>query len=369
MTVGVLGGGQLGRMLALAGAPLDELIVLLDPNAESPGGHVGELIVGAYDDPKAIAALAARCKVATYEFESVPVAAVRGLEAHGVEVFPPAGALEVAQDRFHEKSFFAKQGIPTAAFARIDSREELAAAVASLGVPSVLKTRRFGYDGKGQVVLRDASEVDAAWAAVREAPSILEQFVRFDRELSILVVRGRDGGVATYPLVENHHAGGILRVSYAPAPNVSAALQALAAEHAEKVARELSYVGVLAIEFFVGQGTGGEEMLVANEMAPRVHNSGHWTIEGSETSQFENHLRAVLGLPLGGTACVGASAMVNLIGKTPSREAILAIPGAHLHLYGKEPAPGRKLGHVTVRGASHDEIAARVAQVRVLAES
>jgi 5-(carboxyamino)imidazole ribonucleotide synthase len=356
-------------MLALAGAPLDEPIVFLDPNAESPGGHVGELIVGAYDDPKAIEALAAHCKVATYEFESVPVSAVRGLEEHGVEVFPPAGALEVAQDRFLEKSFFAKQGIPTAGFARIDTREELAAAAASLGLPAVLKTRRFGYDGKGQVVLRDAFEVDAAWEAVRQAPSILEQFVRFERELSILVVRGKSGEVATYPLVENHHAGGILRVSYAPAPNVSAALQARAAEYAEKVARELAYVGVLAIEFFVGKGPKSEESLVANEMAPRVHNSGHWTIEGAETSQFENHLRAVLGLPLGGAACVGASAMVNLIGKTPSREAVLAIPGAHLHLYGKEPAPGRKIGHVTVRGASHADIKERVAQVRALAEA
>jgi 5-(carboxyamino)imidazole ribonucleotide synthase len=362
--VGVLGGGQLGRMLALAGAPLAERLVFLDPSAESPAGHVGELVVGAYDDPQALAALAAKCSVATYEFESVSVAAVRALEERGVAVYPPAAALEVAQDRFLEKSFFAQLEIPTAPFARVDAVEDLAAAVERFGLPVVLKTRRFGYDGKGQVVIRDAGEIEAAWSAVRQAPSIVEQFVPFEREVSILVVRGRDGAAATYPLVENQHAGGILRVSYAPAPNATAAVQARAAEYAERVARELSYVGVLAIELFVL--ASGE--LLANEMAPRVHNSGHWTIEGAETSQFENHLRAILGLPLGATACVGASAMVNVIGNTPNREALLAIEGAHLHLYGKEPAPGRKLGHVTVRGATHAAIAERVDRVRSLVE-
>jgi 5-(carboxyamino)imidazole ribonucleotide synthase len=363
VTVGILGGGQLGRMLALAGAPLGERFLALDPTADSPAGHVGDLVVGAYDDRESLAKLASQCGVVTYEFESVPVAAVRTLEELGATVFPPAAALEVAQDRFHEKSFFERLGIPTAAFARVDSKDDLARAVAELGFPAVLKTRRFGYDGKGQAVLRSESDIDAAWSAVGQVPSIVERFVPFDRELSILAVRGRDGSSATYALTENHHQGGILRVSYAPAPSVGAALHSKAATFAEQIVRELSYVGVIAVEFFA---VGHE--LVANEMAPRVHNSGHWTIEGAETSQFENHLRAILGLPLGAPTCVGASAMINVIGRTPDRAALLEIEGAHLHLYGKEPAPGRKLGHVTVRGDSHAEIATRVARVREIVD-
>ena len=364
MTIGVLGGGQLGRMLALAGTPLGERFVFLDPMPESPAGHVGELLVGAYDDRASLAALASRCSVVTYEFESVPALAVRALEELGALVFPPGGALEVAQDRLQEKSFFERLSIPTAEFAPVESREELGRAATRIGLPAVLKTRRFGYDGKGQAVLRAESDLDTAWAAVNGAPSILERFVPFDRELSILAVRGRDGSAATYALVENHHAGGILRVSYAPAPNVSTAVQAKAAAYAERIVNELSYVGVLALELFAA----GDELL-ANEMAPRVHNSGHWTIEGAETSQFENHLRAILGLPLGATACVGASAMVNVIGAAPDRAALLAVEGAHVHLYGKEPAPGRKLGHVTVRGESQAAIAERVARVRAIVGS
>lgn len=364
MTVGVLGGGQLGRMLALAGAPLGERIVALDPTPGSPTGHVGELIVGPYDDRASLAELAARSSVVTYEFESVPVQAVRALEELGATVLPPAGALEVAQDRFLEKSFFERLGIPTAPFARVTTREEIATALGRIGLPAVLKTCRFGYDGKGQAVLRAASDIDGAWRAVREAPSIVERFVPFDRELSILAVRGRDGSAATYALTENHHHGGILRVSYAPAPNVTDAVRTTAAGYAERIVSELGYVGVLALELF----SVGDE-LVANEMAPRVHNSGHWTIEGAETSQFENHLRAVLGLPLGATACVGASAMINVIGKAPDRAALLAVEGAHVHLYGKEPAAGRKLGHVTVRGASHEAIAEKVARVRAIVEA
>jgi 5-(carboxyamino)imidazole ribonucleotide synthase len=359
VTIGVLGGGQLGRMLALAGIPLGERLLFLDPVPESPAGHVGELIVGAYDDGARLADLSARCGVVTYEFESVPAAAVRALEERGATVFPPLAALEVSQDRFAEKSFFESLGIPTARFARVDARADLAGAIAQIGLPAVLKARRFGYDGKGQAVLRAATDADAAWSGVGEVPSILERFVPFDRELSVIAVRGRDGGSSTYPLTENHHAGGILRVSYAPAPDVGPGLQAKAAAYAERIARELSYVGVFALELFAV----GDE-LVANEMAPRVHNSGHWTIEGAETSQFENHLRAILGLPLGSTVCVGASAMLNVIGKTPDRAALLAIDGAHVHLYGKDAAPGRKLGHVTLRGASHAALAPRVEKVR-----
>jgi 5-(carboxyamino)imidazole ribonucleotide synthase len=364
VTIGVLGGGQLGRMLALAGATLGERFMFLDPTAESPAGHVAELRVAKYDDAAALSDLAARCEVVTYEFESVPVAAVRAIEACGVPVFPPPNALEVSQDRFAEKSFFAELGIPTAPFVRVDTKDDLSRALETIGLPAVLKTRRFGYDGKGQAVLRAREDVDAAWAAVNGAPSILEKFVAFDRELSILGVRGRhtdQGSAASYALVENHHAGGILRVSYAPAPRVDAALQAKASTYVEKIARELSYVGVIALELFEVAGD-----LVANEMAPRVHNSGHWTIEGAETSQFENHVRAILGLPLGSTACVGASAMINVIGEMPDRAKLLAVEGAHVHAYGKEAAPGRKLGHVTVRGASHEANASRVAQLRAL---
>jgi 5-(carboxyamino)imidazole ribonucleotide synthase len=357
--IGVLGGGQLGRMLALAGTPLGERFLFLDPTPESPAGHVGELLVGAYDDPRLLAELAARCSVVTYEFESVPATSVRVLEQLGATVYPPVGALEAAQDRFVEKSFFERLAIPTAPFARVDTKDDLARALVRIGLPAVLKTRRFGYDGKGQAVLRAESDIDAAWIAVGEAPSIVERFVRFDRELSILAVRGQSGALATYALTENHHQGGILRVSHAPAPDVGEALQAKAAEYAERVVRELSYVGVLALELFAA----GDE-LVANEMAPRVHNSGHWTIEGAETSQFENHLRALLGLPLGATSCVGASAMVNVIGKAPDRAALLAVEGAHVHLYGKEPAPGRKLGHVTVRGDSRAAVVATADRVR-----
>jgi 5-(carboxyamino)imidazole ribonucleotide synthase len=359
VTIGVLGGGQLGRMLALAGAPLGERFVFLDPTAESPAGHVSELLVGAYDDGPSLARLAARCSVITYEFESVPVTAVRALEELGASVFPPPAALEVAQDRFLEKSFFERLGIPTAAFARVDTRDDLARALARIGLPAVLKTRRFGYDGKGQVVLRAESEIDSAWSAIGGVPSIVERFVHFDRELSILSVRGRSGSAATYALSENHHQGGILRVSYAPAPEVSAPLQAKAAAYVERIARELSYVGVLALELFAA----GDE-LVANEMAPRVHNSGHWTIEGATTSQFENHLRAILDLPLGATSCIGVSAMVNVIGRAPDRAALLAVEGAHVHLYGKEAAPGRKLGHVTVRDESRAVVLAMANQVR-----
>jgi 5-(carboxyamino)imidazole ribonucleotide synthase len=240
----------------------------------------------------------------------------------------------------------------------VASLAELGRAVAELGCPAVLKTRRLGYDGKGQEVIREPGGVEAAWARLGGAPLLLEAFVRFDRELSILAVRGRDGATACYPLVENLHAGGILRRSLAPAPGVSAALQAEAESQARRVLDALAYVGVLAIELFqVG------DRLLANEMAPRVHNSGHWTIEGAETSQFENHLRAVARLPLGSTAPRGASAMLNLIGDVPDASAILAIPGAHLHLYGKASRPGRKLGHVTLtatEAAELDPLRARV---------
>lgn len=357
--LGVLGGGQLGRMLALAGYPLDLSFLFLEKTEGSPAGALAPTLVAAYDDPEALDRLAAAVDVATYEFENVPVGSVRRV-GERIPVFPPPNALECAQDRLREKEACRALGIPTAPFAVVDGRGDLEAALASIGVPSILKTRREGYDGKGQAPIRSAAEAGVALDSLGGRPLILEGFVPFERELSILAVRGRDGAVAFWPLVENRHREGILRLSLAPAEGVADGLQRLAEDHARKLLEALEYVGVLAIEFFHRRG----ELLV-NEMAPRVHNSGHWTIEGATTSQFENHLRAVVGLPLGATEAVGASAMVNLIGEVPDVAAMAAIPGAHLHLYGKSARPGRKLGHVTIvaRDAS-----SRAAALRRLAK-
>jgi 5-(carboxyamino)imidazole ribonucleotide synthase len=348
--VGVLGGGQLGWMLARAGDPLGIRCRFLDPSREAPAGRAGELVVGAYDDPAALERLADGVELVTYEFENVPVDSARRLAARA-RVLPPPRALEVCQDRVDEKRFLESAGIPVPPWRSVASLADLGRAVAELGCPAVLKTRRLGYDGKGQRVIEAPGDVERAWGRLGGAPLVLESFVRFDRELSILAVRGADGATACYPLVENQHAGGILRRSLAPAAGMSPALQSEAEAHARRVLETLGYVGVLAIELFqVG------DRLLANEMAPRVHNSGHWTIEGAETSQFENHLRAVAGLPLGPTAARGASAMLNVIGALPDASAILAVPGAHLHLYGKVPRPGRKLGHVTLRADGRAEL-------------
>jgi 5-(carboxyamino)imidazole ribonucleotide synthase len=353
MTVGILGGGQLGRMLALAGIPWGLQFRVLEPAREAATDPVADRVAGEYEDFAALADFVRGLDVVTYEFENVPVATTRWL-AERVPVYPPPAALEVAQDRFHEKSFFTRTGIPVPPFRAVDTRTDLETAVAEIGLPAVLKTRRFGYDGKGQEVVRGAADVAAAWQRLGGRPLILEQFVPFDHELSILAVRGLDGAIRFYPLVENHHRQGILFRSQASAICVSGALQALAERYAANALAALDYVGVLAIEFFA-EG----ERLLANEMAPRVHNSGHWTIEGAETSQFENHLRAVLGWPLGQTAPFGVSAMYNLIGTVPNPADVLAVDGVHLHLYGKSPRPGRKLGHVTVHAPDATILAAR----------
>ena len=357
--VGVLGAGQLGRMLALAGIPLNCSFVFVDPSADAPASALGAHVVCNYTDAAGLEALAA-CDVVTYEFESVPVEAADTL-AERAPVFPPPLALRVAQDRFLEKSRFRELGIATAPFEAVNSAEELALAVLKLGLPAVLKTRRLGYDGKGQVVLRRPEDVPAAWAAVAGAPSILEGFVRFERELSLLAVRGRGGEVRFYPLVENHHERGILRKSIAPAPAVPRELQGAAEQAASRILENLGYVGVLALELFQVGGT-----LVANEIAPRVHNSGHYSIEGSRTSQFENHLRASIGLPLGDTSPLSPSCMLNLVGSLPDSAAVLAVPDAHLHLYGKSARAGRKVGHITVRGTTDTELATRVATLEAL---
>ena len=320
-------------------------------------------IVGEYEDYQALFRFCEGLDAVTYEFENVPVESARWL-AERVAVFPPPVALATAQDRIAEKTFFQSHGAPVPAFAAVTSHEELETAVARLGLPTVLKTTRFGYDGKGQAVLRSHADVTNAWQTLGGRLLILESFVPFDRELSLLAVRGRTGELAFYPLIENVHRGGILRTSTAPANAIRPALQRKAESIAIRALEALNYVGVLAVELF----QVGNDLLV-NEMAPRVHNSGHWTIEGAETSQFENHLRAVAGLPLGPTGSVGRSVMFNLIGDWPEPSRILAVPGAHLHLYGKKARPNRKVGHITVRADGTAELAERAARIReMLAE-
>jgi len=358
--VGVLGAGQLGRMLALAGYPLGLRFAFFDENAEAPAGHLGALTVANWDDRAALDAFANTVDLVTYEFENVPVAAAERLAAR-VPVFPPPGALHVAQDRLKEKKLFRDLDIGTATFATVDTRDDLDRAVAAIGLPSVLKTRMQGYDGKGQRVLRRSQDLDPAFAAIGSRPLLLEGFVPFERELSIIAARSRTGETAYWPLIENVHRDGILRRSISPALDAEGALADAAAAIAAKTLEALDYVGVLAIELFQHEGR-----LLANEMAPRVHNSGHWTIEGAKTSQFENHLRAILGLPLGATDAIGVSAMVNLIGETPDPAAVLGIDGAHLHLYGKPARPGRKLGHVTLVEPGREALLSALALVATL---
>jgi 5-(carboxyamino)imidazole ribonucleotide synthase len=355
--VGIVGGGQLGMMLVEAGHGLGVECVTLDPTADSPASRVGPSIVGPYGDPAALDRLAEGADVVTYEFENVPVDGVRALHDR-VPVLPPPAALEAAQDRLAEKTLFTQVGLRVPPFAPVDDLTGLRSAIADVGLPAVLKTRRFGYDGKGQAVLRHEELAADVWRAVGEVPSILESLVAFDREVSVVSVRGADGDVRCWPLVENHHRDGILRLSVVPAPGLTPELQRTAERHALAVLERLDYVGVLAIELF----QVGDELL-GNEMAPRVHNSGHWTIEGSITSQFENHLRGICGMPLGDVGMRGAAAMVNLIGEEPSLEPILAIPGAHLHRYGKQPRPGRKLGHVTFTAEDERLMRERVANI------
>lgn len=339
--VTVLGGGQLGRMLGLAGIPLGIECRFLDPAPGAPAAAVGAVVTAGLDDVTAAAAVALGSDVVTYEWEGVPATTAHALAAHH-PVRPGPRPLEISQDRAEEKALCAALGLGVPGHAAVDDRAGLDAAVAAIGFPCVLKTRRGGYDGKGQRVLRELRDVEPAWRELGDVPLVLEAYVAFDRELSVLAVRSMDGTSSCWPLVENVHRDGILRSSRAPAPR-SGALQARAEQLMSRLLDELAYVGVLAVELFE---VGGE--LLVNELAPRVHNSGHWTIEGATTSQFENHLRAVVGWPLGPTASLGECAMVNCIGTLPDPAAVLAVPGAHLHVYGKEPRPGRKLGHVTV---------------------
>jgi 5-(carboxyamino)imidazole ribonucleotide synthase len=357
MKIGVLGGGQLGRMLALAGYPLGVRFRHLGTAQDTSAREVAEHINAAYEDTEALARFSDGLDVVTYESENVPLSAVE-LLSQRVPVLPSLAALRTAQDRLHEKLSFAELGIPTAPYAEVNSFDELQDAAPRIGYPSILKTRRMGYDGKGQFVLRRPDELQMAWERLHSEGLILEGLVPFDRELSIIAVRGRDGETMFYPLVENIHADGILRVSYAPAPDAES-LQTLAEDYATRVLDATDYVGVLAIELFEAGA-----QLIANEMAPRVHNSGHWTIEGAQTSQFENHVRAILGYPLGDVTPIGHCAMINIIGRIPDPVQVLTHRDAHLHLYGKSARPGRKLGHVTLHAEDARSVRVRAEEMR-----
>ncbi|HXD36818.1 MAG TPA: 5-(carboxyamino)imidazole ribonucleotide synthase, partial [Rhodanobacter sp.] len=302
----------------------------------------------------------AKVDVVTFDFENVPAETARRL-AERVAVFPAPQALAVAQDRLAEKTLFRACGLPTTEFMAVDTREQLDQALAAVGTPAILKTRRLGYDGKGQFRLARLADADAAWAALGAQAAtlglILEAFVPFERELSVLAVRGRDGEFRTWPLTGNWHVDGVLSMSLAPAPNLDQ-LQQRASEHARMLAERMGYVGVFALELFVRDGK-----LLGNEMAPRVHNSGHWTIEGAHTSQFENHVRAVLGLPLGDTGMRGAAAMFNWVGELPDAAPVLRGVDAHWHDYGKQARPGRKVGHATVCAADAAQLANKLGEL------
>ena len=338
--VGIVGAGQLGRMLALAGLPLGVRCSFLDRGADAPGAALAPILVGPLEDPALLAKLAAQSDVVTFDWENISSEALAPLEKLTL-VRPPRAALEVSQDRLREKALFSRLKIPVAPHAAVDSRADLESAARKLGIPGVLKTRRMGYDGKGQFLIQHAGELGHAWDLIGGPELIYEKFQAFSRELSIIGARSQAGDIVYYPLSANTHGGGILRYGIAPFSN--SRLERSARIHLKRVMCALDYVGVLAIEFFVVK-----DRLIANEMAPRVHNSGHWTIEGCVTSQFENHLRAICGLPLGSTRALGHTAMINFLGEMPSRERLLEIDGLAFHDYGKEPRPGRKLGHCTI---------------------
>lgn len=355
--LGILGGGQLARMLALAAAPLGVKTVVFDGSADVCAGDVSPLVVAGWDDFSALETFAGKVDVVTFDFENVPAETARWL-AQRVAVFPPPHALAVAQDRIVEKTTFGECGIHTAPFMAVDTRDDLTRALATIGVPGILKTRRFGYDGKGQFRIKTLADADAAWAELA-APAaehglILEGFVPFQRELSVIAVRGRDGEFRTWPLTQNWHTNGVLAMSLAPARDIEQ-LQRRATELARTLAERLEYVGVFALELFVKDGE-----LLGNEMAPRVHNSGHWSIEGAHTSQFENHVRAVMGMPLGDTAARGVSAMFNWVGGLPDVAPMLRTVDAHWHDYGKSARPGRKVGHATLCAPDAEQLFARI---------
>lgn len=359
MIVGVLGAGQLARMIALAGFPLGLEFVFMDPATDACASKLGEHLLGDYNDPELLAILAERADVVTYEFENVPAEVAKFLAEH-TQVYPSPKALAVAQDRLIEKNFFQSIAIPTPPYSAVNTLEELQQAMLVIGYPAVLKTRTQGYDGKGQAVLKTGTDLLPAWELMQAAPAIVEAFVPFTREVSIIAARNVTGEIVFYPLSENVHQGGILRVSRSCTEDT---MQPEAEAYVTRLLEALDYVGVLALELFEQDGK-----LLANEFAPRVHNSGHWTIEGSETSQFANHLRAICQLPLGSTKMVGYAAMVNFIGGLPAREEVLALPQTHLHFYDKLPRKGRKVAHATIRTETTLQLSERLKPLVDLAD-
>jgi len=358
--LGILGGGQLARMLALAAAPLGVKTLVVDSLPDACAGQVAPLVMAKWDDYEALERFASMVDVVTFDFENVPAETAHWL-AERVAVAPVPSALAVAQDRLAEKTLFRECGLDTPAFVAVDTRRDLDRALDEIGAPAILKTRRLGYDGKGQFRLKTPADADAAWDALGAQAAtlglILEAFVPFERELSVIAVRSRAGDFRTWPLTRNWHTDGVLSLSLAPAPDIKQ-LQQRATALARTLAERLDYVGVFALELFVKDG-----QLLGNEMAPRVHNSGHWTIEGAHTSQFENHVRAVLGLPLGDTGARGLSCMFNWIGELPEPAAVLKTTDAHWHDYGKQARPGRKVGHATVCAPDAHTLAERIGHV------
>lgn len=336
-TVGIVGAGQLGRMLALAGTPLGLKFAFLDTNEDAPAAHLGELVLGRFDDLDALEQLAAKVDVVSFDVENVPAAVLKKIAEH-TPVLPSADALHVAQDRLFEKSLFTELNIPTPRFIPASSLEELHQAAEGCGFPCVVKARTMGYDGRGQRFLHTPTDVDTAWESLNSEALIVEEFVNFEYEVSLVVARSVSGKTAHYPLARNAHKNGILHISEAPYSHDQ--LSASAVDYAHRLLNHFDYAGILTLEFFVRDG----ELLV-NEIAPRVHNSGHWTIEGAHTSQFENHLRAILDWPLGDTSARGHSTMVNFLGRMPSSSDCFSVPGMHFHSYGKSNRPSRKVGH------------------------
>lgn len=346
MHIGIIGGGQLARMMILAGYPLGHTFTVLDPSKHACGAAIANNhIIGDYDSETHLKQLANVCDVVTFDFENVPADALALLEENAA-TYPPRAALAMSQDRLIEKTKFNDKGMNTAPFSPVDTLQSLHEAVHKIGLPGILKTRRLGYDGKGQAVIKTEADIDKAFNTMQGQEAIFEGFVNFECEVSLLSVRDTQGNVAFYPIAQNEHINGILHISQAPAPITDSHpnLQNKAEALAKPLLEELDYVGVLAIEFFVVNGD-----LIANELAPRVHNSGHWSIEGATSSQFENHIRAISGLPLGLTEMNHpAVAMVNCIGNMPLVESVLKLRNAHLHDYNKSEKPKRKVGHITI---------------------
>jgi len=343
MIIGIIGGGQLARMLALAGIPLGMKFIILDPDKDACAAPLGEHLCGDYDDTELLRAMADKADVVTYEFENVPSSSLAFL-SNSIEVFPSAQSLATTYDRICEKNIFKELGIPTVPFANVENEEDLHSAVNSIGLPAILKTRTMGYDGKGQYFLRKTGDVKKAWDTLAGVPLILEGFANFQREVSIIAVRSYTGETRFYPVSENLHEDGILKTAFSMPGD---AMQAKTEDYANRLLEHFNYVGVMALELF---DTG--EKLLANEIAPRVHNSAHWTIEAAVTSQFENHLRAISKLPLGSTEANGYAKMINFIGEIPDRTELLTTPGLHLHDYNKQARPGRKVGHATIWSSS-----------------